>query len=358
MERAYALILAGGSGTRLWPRSRKAHPKQLIDLIPPQTLLQKTYQRIAPLIPPERIYVATGVEYLNLVQKQLPEVPRENLIGEPTGHNTAPCIGLAALHLARRDPRGIMVSLHADHIIEHEEEFRGLLVAAVQMAKRGHLVTLGVVPNYPETGYGYIHRGEKLGEVGGWPVFRVRRFTEKPDAETAKRFLASGEYFWNSGMFLWRLDVILKEFSQHLPRLNGQLERIGQALGTEQETDVLERVWGEVEDISIDEGIMERAGDVVVIPADIGWSDVGSWATVGELLPHDATGNAISGEHLGLDTADCVIHSSGRLVATIGLRYMIIVDTGDALLVCPKERAQEVRRLVELLREAGKKQYL
>ena len=358
MERAYAVILAGGSGTRLWPRSRKAHPKQLIDLIPPQTLLQKTYQRIVPLIPPERIYVATGVEYLNMVQKQLPDLPRENLIGEPTGHNTAPCIGLAALHLARRDPQGTMICLHADHIIEREEEFRELLVAAAKTAEQGHLVTLGIVPDYPGTGYGYIHRGERLGEVPGRPVFRVRKFTEKPDAETAKRFLASREYFWNSGMFLWQLDVILKEFSRHLPRLNGQLERIEEALGTEQETEVLERVWGEIEDISIDEGIMERAGDVVVMPADIGWNDVGSWATVGELLPHDATGNAISGEHLGLDTANCVIDSSGRLVATIGLRDIIIVDTADALLVCPKGRAQEVRRLVELLKRAGKNEYV
>ncbi len=358
MAKAFALILAGGVGTRLWPRSRRAHPKQLIELVSSQTLLERTYQRIVPLIPPERIYVATGAEYRGLVQSQLPELPPENIIGEPAGRNTAPCIGLAARYMAREDQQAVMVSLHGDHVIGKEEEFRELVATAVETAERGHIVTLGIVPGYPETGYGYIHRGGYLATVRGRKVFRVLSFTEKPDAPTARQFLESGDYFWNSGMFIWRLEVLQEAFRRHLPRLTGQLDQVAEAIGTAQESAVLRAVWAGVEDKSIDHGIMEKAKDVAVIPADIGWSDVGSWTAIRELLPHDSQGNTIVGAHLGLDTADCLIHGSGRLIATIGLRGMVIVDTEDALLICPQERAQEVKKLVELLRERGEEGYL
>lgn len=251
-----------------------------------------------------------------------------------------------------------MASLHADHFIEEEEEFRQILVSASQVARKGHLVTLGIKPSYPETGYGYIQQGEKLFEMHGRPVYLVERFTEKPDAATAERFVSSGSYLWNSGIFIWRMATVLEEMGRHLPRLYAQLMELESAIGTADERAELRRIWAEVEDISIDVGIMEQAEDVAVIPVDIGWSDVGNWATVASLLPQDSCGNAIVGEHVGLETEGSLIYSPKRLVATIGIRDLIIVDTEDALLVCPRERAQDVKRLVDILRWKNGQEHL
>lgn len=353
----YVLILAGGSGTRLWPRSRQTKPKQLLDLVSERTMLQETYQRIRPIVDDERIFVVTSASYAHLVRQQLPKLPQGNVIGEPMGHNTAPCIGLGALYLKRLDPDGIMASLHADHIVE-EEGFRRVLVAAAQAAKEGHLVTLGIKPSYPETGYGYIQRGEELYRIHGHLVYRMERFLEKPDAASAESFVRSGGYLWNSGIFVWRTTTILEEMDKYLPGLYAQLMELEQALGTADERAELERIWAEVEDISIDVGIMEQAEDVVVIPADIGWSDVGSWATVASLLPHDSCGNAIMGQHIGLETSGSLIYSPKRLVGTIGVRDFIIVDTEDALLVCPRERAQDVKKLVDILKRENRQELL
>ncbi len=354
----YVLILAGGSGTRLWPRSRQARPKQLVDLISERTMLQETYRRVRPIVDGERIFVVTSASYAHLVREQLPELPQGNVIGEPVGHNTAPCIGLGALYLRRLDPEGVMASLHADHVIEGEEEFRQILLAAGEAAREGHLVTLGIEPSYPETGLGYIKRGEEICKIQGRPVYRVERFVEKPDAATAKEFVMSGSYLWNSGIFLWRTATILGEIKRHLPGLHARLMVLERALGTADEQAELERIWAETEDISIDVGVMERAEDVVVIPADIGWSDVGNWATVASLLPQDSNGNAIVGQHIGLETSGNLIYSPKRLVVTIGVRDFIIVDMEDALLVCPRERAQDVRRLVDLLKQENRQELL
>ena len=345
----YALIMAGGSGTRLWPRSRGSRPKQLLSLLSERTMLQEACQRIAPLVPDDKIFVVTSEVYTDVVRRQIPQVPTANIIGEPEGHGTAPCIGLSALYLRRLDREAVMAVLTADHYIEKADELRRALAAAAQVAEEGHLVTLGIEPDRPATGYGYIERAEKLAQVGRHEVYRVEKFTEKPDPATAKAFVESGRYYWNSGMFIWKVSVILREFQKLMPQFYAQLMEIDAALGTAEERAVLERIWPQVENETIDYGIMERAEDVAVIPVDIGWSDVGSWATLYELLPADGEGNVVVGQHIGLDTTGCLIHGSRRLVATIGLENMIVVDTEDALLICPKERAQEVRDLVEKL---------
>jgi mannose-1-phosphate guanylyltransferase len=320
-------------------------------------MLQEAWQRIAPLVPNDKIFVVTSEAYTDIVRQQIPQVPAANIIGELEGHGTAPCIGLSALHLKLRDPEAVMAVLTADHYIEKADELRRALRAAAQSAEEGHLVTLGIQPNRPATGYGYIQRGERLAQVSGHDVYRVEKFTEKPDLTTAQAFIESGRYYWNSGMFIWKVSTILQEFKKLMPQLYAQLMEIDVALGTAEEQAVLERVWPQVENETIDYGIMERAEDVAVIPVGIGWSDVGSWATLLELLPADGDGNVVVGQHIGLDTRGCLIHSSDRLVATIGLADMVVVDTEDALLVCPRERAQEVRDLVEKLKESGKKEY-
>jgi mannose-1-phosphate guanylyltransferase len=358
MVELYALIMAGGSGTRLWPCSREACPKQLLGLLSERTMLQEAYQRITPLVPDDKIFVVTNETYIDIVRQQIPQLPSGNIIGEPEGHGTAPCIGLCALYLRRLDPEAVMVVLTADHYIAKAEELRRALEAAAQVAKEGHLVTLGIEPDRPATGYGYIERGEKLAEISSHDVYRVQKFTEKPDLATAQVFLESGRYYWNSGMFIWKASTILREFEKLMPQLYAQLMEIDAALGTAEERAVLERVWPQVKNETIDYGIMERAEDVVVIPVDIGWSDVGDWAALFELLPANGEGNVVVGQHIGLDTTGCLIHSSSRLVTTIGLEDMIVVDTADALLVCPRERAQDVKKLVDMLKRMGRDGYL
>jgi len=321
-------------------------------------MLQEAYQRIAPLVSDKKVFVVTSEAYVQAVREQIPQLPASNIIGELEGHGTAPCIGLSALYLRRLDPEAVMAVLTADHYIEKADELRRALKAAAQVAEEGHLVTLGIHPTRPATGYGYIERGEKLAQISGFDVYRVNKFTEKPDLATARTFVRSGRYYWNSGMFIWKVSTILQEFERLMPRLYAQLMEIDAALGTAQERAVLERVWPQVENETIDYGIMERAEDVAVIPVDIGWSDVGDWTALSELLPPDEEGNVIVGEHVGLDTRRCMIHGSRRLVATIGLEDMIVVDTEDALLICPKERAQDVRDLVRRLKESGKEEYI
>lgn len=358
MDHLYALIVAGGSGTRLWPRSRKDSPKQFLDIVSDRTMLQETYDRTVPLIPPERILVITNDAYVGTVREQLPELPAENIIGEPSGHGTAPAVGLGAIILRRRDPDAIMAMLTADHLIRRTDEFRSVLTAAAKVADRGHLVTLGITPSQPETGYGYIHRGEPLPGADDRPAYRVLEFIEKPDRATAERFVASHEYYWNSGMFVWRVDVILREIRRLMPRLAAQLGEIEAALETPRARAVLERVWDGVANQTIDYGVMERAEDVAVVPADIGWSDVGSWATLFELLPADGKGNVVIGEHLGVETRNSLIYSPRRLIATVGIEDLVIVDTDDALLVCPRHRAQEVKALVDELKRSNRHKYL
>ncbi len=349
----HALIMAGGVGTRLWPLSRRNRPKQSLKLVGDRTMFELAVERIAPIFPPERILVVAGAEHVAALMEQTPYLPPASFIVEPEGRGTAPCIGLGALHLRRRDPRACMAVLTADHFIADVECFRRVLSAAAQVAEEGHLVTLGIRPTYPSTGYGYIKQGDMLSMVDGFSVFRALRFTEKPDRETALRMLESGEYSWNSGMFIWRVDRIMEEFRRQMPEFYARLTEIEATLGTADYETTLQRIWPQVARQTIDYGVMEGARDVVVIPVEIGWSDVGSWVSLMELLPADTEGNIIIGPHIGLGTRNTMVFGAGgkRLIATIGLEGIIIVDTEDALLVCSVEREQEVRELVRRLEQ-------
>jgi mannose-1-phosphate guanylyltransferase len=358
----YALIMAGGVGTRLWPLSRRERPKQALRLIGQRTMFEHAVDRIAPLFQPEDIYVVTAAEHVPVLTTQAPELPVENFIVEPQGRGTAPAIGLGAIHLYRDDPEAVMAVLTADHFITEIARFRQALSAVAELAEEGHLVTLGITPSSPSTGLGYIKRGESLGTVDGFPAFQVERFTEKPSLETAIHMVDSGDYSWNSGMFIWRIDRIMDEFQRQMPEFYTQLMQVGATLSTPGYEATLSRVWPQVDKQTIDYGVMEGAEDVAVIPVDIGWSDVGSWTSLMELLPPDEDGNIVVGPHVGIDTRDTLIFSGGddkkRLIATIGLDGIVIVDTEDALLVCSRGQEQEVREIVRMLESEGERDHL
>ncbi|MBI3325145.1 MAG: mannose-1-phosphate guanylyltransferase [Nitrospinae bacterium] len=351
----YAVIMAGGQGTRFWPRSRRSRPKQLLTIVGETTMVEQTVARLRPFIPPERIVVVAGQAYRDILCQCLSQIPPENLLFEPVGRNTAACVGWAALWVEQRAPEAVMAVLPADHLIRDEAEFlRVLHTAAVVARTFGRLVTIGIPPTHPETGYGYIHCTEERSTVEGLEAFRVARFVEKPTRELAEQFLADGRYVWNSGMFIWRVDTILRELRQLLPDLAVHLEHLKGALATSAQEHVLAEVYPRLPSISIDIGVMERAQDIWVVPGHFGWSDVGSWRALSELLPADASGNVVVGEQRGFDTSGCFMYSPKKLVATIGLTDLVVIETDDVLLICPKGRDQDVRKLVELLEREGR----
>jgi mannose-1-phosphate guanylyltransferase len=345
----YALIMAGGSGTRLWPLSRSSRPKQALELVGDRSMFQHAVDRLKPLFPAERILVVTRAEYAAVLGEQTPELPPSNFIIEPEGRGTAAAIGLGAVHLLQRDPQAVMAVLTADHFITDTHSFRQALSAAEQLALDGHLVTMGIHPTYPSTGFGYIHQGQPVRKAAELQAYQVERFVEKPQETSAVQMVASAEYSWNSGMFIWRATRILEEFERQMGDFYSQLMNVTSVIGTNDYKRVLEYTWPRVAKQTIDYGIMEGARDVVVLPVEIGWSDVGSWANIAELLPKDAQGNACNGPHIEIDTQHSLLFGKERLIATIGLNGMVIVDTPDALLVCPIEREQEVRDMVKKL---------
>jgi len=358
-ESLYALIMAGGGGTRLWPLSRSAHPKQMLKLFGERTMFQLSVDRLLPLLPAERIFVVTAAEQVEPLAAQYPELPHENFIVEPMGRGTASCIGLAAMVLHHHDPGAVMAVLTADHFIGRTAVFRDVLRAAQQAAEQGYLVTLGIAPRFASTGYGYIRRGELLGQVNGFDYYRVERFTEKPDAPTAETFVQEGVYAWNSGMFIWRAARILEEMRRCMPDLSATLDALRAVWGTPAYAETLARLWPALRKETIDYGVMEKAAQVAVIPVDLEWSDIGAWASVMELHPHDAAGNVLLGDVINIDGADTMVFSQGeRLIVTIGVEDLIVVDTPDTVMIARRDQSERVREVVEQLKAAHREDRL
>lgn len=352
------LIMAGGKGERFWPKSRIHTPKQLLNLTGNGSMIQETVRRVRSIAEPAQIHIITNVRYVESISRQLPEIPEQNIILEPEGKNTAPCIGLAALVIGAKDPNGIMAVLASDHIIKDEAGFcRLLLRGAGVAAATGGVVTLGVKPDRPETGYGYIKLGEPC---QGFPdVYQAERFIEKPNLEAASEFVATGSYLWNSGIFIWNNAVILELIAKYMPDLDQGLQIIKAAFGKPDYDEVLRREYANFEKISVDYGIMEHTPLIYVLPADIGWDDVGSWTSLEQILPQDEQGNIVTGENVILiDTDHCIITSEDKLITAIGLKDLIYVETADAVLICPKHRAQDVKLILEKLRVERKEEYL
>lgn len=358
-DNVYAVILAGGVGTRLWPRSRRNRPKQLLSLVGKQSLLQMTVDRIRPIIPSERVFIMTNQEYVADIRSQVPNVPAAQVIGEPAVRGTAPAIGLGAYVIEQLDPDAVMISLHADHYFSDEEQFRRAVVAAAGVAGDRWLVSLGVRPEYPATGYGYVELAQNLGTYQGHSAYEVKQFKEKPDLETARRFVASDNYLWNSGIFCWRIDVILDAFRRLLPEHAAVLKRIASAFGTERWNDALAREWATIpEEATIDRGIMERADRVATVPMSAGWSDIGSWESLAELMPMNDDENVIAGDVVAFDSRRVFAHSDNRFIALVGVNDLIVVDDSDAILVCHRKRAQHVKEIVKWLEQEGREDML
>ena len=355
----YAVIMAGGSGTRLWPRSRKRKPKQLLDIVSSKTMIQETVERLDPLIDGNHTLVVVGEVHFKDIDQQLAHIPTENILIEPSGKNTAPCIGLAAIHIKARHENAVMVVLPSDHLIRKANRFRKVIKAAAAVAlKEQSLVTIGIEPTFPETGYGYIQIGEKAFTVQNEDVHKVVAFKEKPTLSTAKKFLKTGNYLWNSGMFIWSVETILSQIKAHLPSLYKGLMKIEASFGKDNESKVLARVYDSIEPESIDFGVMEKARKVLLLRGGFGWNDIGSWAAMEQLWPKDKDGNFLNADVVSIESSGNIIHSTKKLVAVIGLNDIVIIETEDALLVCPKERAPDVRHAVEELKKRGLEDYL
>jgi len=348
----HAVIMAGGRGTRFWPRSREKKPKHLLDIVSHRTIIQETVDRIRPLIKPKNILIVTGRKHARELMKQLTEIPEKNIIIEPVGRNTAACIGLAALHIQKKAKDDVMVVLPSDHAIGNADQYRAVISAAARAAeKENALVTIGIRPTGPHTGFGYLEGGDSLGKVAGEEILRVRSIREKPDAAQAQVFVQSGKFFWNSGMFIWKASAILKEIERFLPDLYAGLMTIRPALGTTSEAKTVKRIYERLASISIDYGVMEKARNVFVLPSEFGWSDVGSWDALWDISAKDARGNARTGEGLAIleDTDNSLVCSPGKIVALVGVKDIIVVETKDAILICKRGRSQDVKKIVDKL---------
>jgi mannose-1-phosphate guanylyltransferase len=349
------VIMAGGVGERFWPQSRRSHPKQLLDLTGRGSMIGLTLERLEGLSEPEETLIVTNVDQRDAILAEVGDrVPAENVIGEPVGQNTAPCIGLAAVVLRRLHGDEPMVVLPADHLVDPVDEFqRQVRAGAEYVRSNGSLLTFGIRPTRPETGYGYIRSGEELASDGG-RILRAEAFLEKPDAARAREFVDAGGYYWNSGMFMWTAGAILSEIETHIPELHRVLVEIEAGMGTKALADVLKSLYPQAPSISIDYGVMEKAGDVVVLEASFEWNDVGSWEFVREVAERDADGNALIGNHVLVDTRNSTVVARDRLVGVLGLEDVVVVDGGDTVLVCARDRVQEVKKIVQALKDRGR----
>ncbi len=351
------LIMAGGKGERFWPKSRTVLPKQFLSLSGNnKTMIQLTVERILPLVDIEDIYIATNRDYIHLVEEQLPELPKSNILYEPVGKNTAPCIGFGAMVISKKYDDAIMYVLPSDHMIKNQSLFIQALSEAGEIAETGkNIVTLGITPNYPETGYGYISfvPGEKFNNS-----FKVDKFTEKPDFNTAQEYLSTGHYLWNSGMFVWKISTILDNLCRFLPYIYKGLCLIKDAMGTSAFEDVLNREFNAFVPQSIDYGIMEKASDIYTLPGTFGWDDVGSWLAIERLIQTDEQGNAISGNVVSVNAKNCIVNGQNKLIALVGVNDLVVVDTDDVVMICEKSSSQDVKQIIAKLKEKNMKKYL
>ncbi|MEZ0535872.1 mannose-1-phosphate guanylyltransferase [Caldicellulosiruptoraceae bacterium PP1] len=356
MER-FAVIMAGGGGTRFWPLSRSSSPKQFLNLSGNDVLINETIDRISKNISKDKIYIVTNINQKEMIEKVLDyEINRENIIYEPVGKNTAACILYAALKIKKKYNDGIMCVFPSDHYIKDNNEFSNIVENCIDIAVNSNsLVTIGIQPTFPSTGYGYI-KYAKSEDANKW--YEVIEFVEKPTFDKAKEYLKSGNYLWNSGMFIWKVSTIIDCFNRFLPRLYNKLYSVYDFLNTNKEIDEINKVYPTLQDISIDYGIMERSDNVIVVPGDFGWNDVGSWDSLGSIFPPDDDGNIVKALHVGINTRDCIIYGNNRLIASIDLNGIIIAETEDAVLVCPKNRAQDVKKIVEILKEKQLEKYI
>lgn len=343
--------MAGGRGERFWPKSRNSHPKQFLSLTKDgETMIQKTVKRLLPLVDAEDIFIVTNSAYIGLVHEQLPDVPQENILAEPCARNTAPCIAFAAAVISRKYDDAVMLVLPSDHLISYEDLYADILKKAVAVSLEGeNLVTIGITPTYPETGYGYINFGKEAGNA-----YEVERFVEKPNLATAKEYLASGKYLWNSGMFVWKISSIMANLKKFMPDIYDGALRIGAAFGTESYSDVLEREFTAFTSESIDFGIMEKASDIYTIPGSFGWDDVGNWLAVERINDVDDNKNYIEGNVISIGSERTTVCGGKRLIAAVGVEDIIIVDTDDAVLICSKNNTQDVKKVIARLNEQGR----
>lgn len=355
-DHLYAVIIAGGSGTRFWPLSRQDSPKQLLSIGGKETLIQATVSRINSMVPIVRTYIVTNSNQVESINLQLLAMTGASwdtrFIVEPEAKNTAPAIGLAAVNLMHLDPEAIMVVLPSDHIIKDNKRFRDSVLLGAKTSSDGYLVTIGIRPDKPETGYGYIKCGRKIGEG----IYSVEEFKEKPDKDMALKYLKEGIYYWNSGIFIWRADTILKAIKKHMPKLYKGLIRIEKSIEIKKVEEVTRAVFSKIKSESIDYGVLEKAEKVAIVPADIGWCDVGSWHALDYVLPVDAGNNIKKGNLISIDNKNSILYCGKRLVAAVGLENMIVVDTPDATLICPRDKAQEVKNVVDILKKRGAKE--
>jgi mannose-1-phosphate guanylyltransferase len=357
----HALIMAGGGGTRFWPRSREARPKQLLTMAGDRSLLQGAVDRVEARIPPERIWIITSERHRDEVAKQLPQLPASQIIGEPAKRDTGPCVALGAALVAKRDPEAVLLVAPSDHLIEPPQEFLRVVHAAAELALEHPraLVTIGTTPDWPSTGYGYIHRGEALPSRQGLKASRVKRFREKPNEEKAREYVASGEYYWNAGTFIGRAQAFLDQFAKHEPEMHAGVTEIAAAWDTRDGPRLLAEIFPRLNKISFDFAVMEKCPEVLVVESTYHWNDVGSWLALERLHPQDADGNTVLARHAGVDTSNCIIVGDDtHVIGTLGVKDLIIVQDGDCLLVADRTKESEVKKLVDELKKRGLEKYL